>query len=53
MRLQLLGIPWQDIVGARVHAYFGVDKDLVWHAVRREIPPMPSARLVAKDKVAQ
>lgn len=54
VRQQLPEIPWQDMVGARnifAHAYFGVDRDLVWHTIRHEIPPMLAALLAAKDKV--
>jgi uncharacterized protein with HEPN domain len=43
VRQLLPDIPWQDIVGARnifAHAYFGVDRDLVWHTVKTEIPDM-------------
>lgn len=46
VRREWPGIPWQDIVGARnifAHAYFGVDRDLVWHTVVQEIPPMLEA----------
>ncbi len=35
------GIPWKEIIGMRnalVHQYFGIDKDLVWGAVERELP---------------
>lgn len=35
------GIPWQAIVGMRnrlVHAYFDVDADVLWAAVKNEVP---------------
>jgi uncharacterized protein with HEPN domain len=47
-------IPWQDIVGARnifAHAYFGVDRDLVWHTVKTEIPVMLTALHALRDEV--
>jgi uncharacterized protein with HEPN domain len=50
---QIPEIPWQDIVGARnifAHAYFGVDRDLIWHTVRQEIPAMLRA-LTGIDRV--
>ena len=33
-------IPWKKIIGMRnvlVHHYFGIDEDLVWDAVEREL----------------
>ncbi len=54
VRGQLQEIPWQDIVGARnvfAHAYFGVDRDLVWHTVSEEIPAMLKILEVHENKV--
>ena len=39
-------IPWKKIVGMRnvlVHHYFGIDEDLVWDAVDRELPELKRA----------
>ena len=39
-------IPWKDIAGLRdklIHAYFGIDYDLVWTIVRRDIPELKQA----------
>ncbi len=37
------GIPWAQIIGMRnilVHHYFGIDRDVVWEAVVRDLPPL-------------
>ena len=34
-------IPWRDIIGARnriIHAYIGIDDDLIWIMVQRSVP---------------
>lgn len=34
-------IPWSQVIGMRnilVHHYFGIDLDLVWTAVKRDLP---------------
>lgn len=34
-------IPWQDIAGLRdklIHVYFGVDLDLVWKIIQKDLP---------------
>lgn len=39
-------IPWSQIVGMRhvlVHDYFGIDVDLVWNAVERDVPALKDA----------
>lgn len=36
-------IPWRAMVGMRnrlVHAYFGIDLDVVWQTVQVELPPL-------------
>jgi len=44
-RVQLSGIPWDDMVGMRhrlVHAYFDVNLDILWTTVREDIPRLIS-----------
>lgn len=39
-------IPWREVVGFRnvlAHGYIGVDPDLVWQVVTRDLPPLRSA----------
>lgn len=36
-------IPWKSMVGMRdrlIHAYFGIDYNLVWSAIKSEIPKL-------------
>ena len=38
-------IPWSQIVGMRnilTHRYFGIDVDIVWSAVKRDLPDLKS-----------
>jgi uncharacterized protein with HEPN domain len=39
-------IPWREVVGFRnvlAHGYLGIDPDLVWQVVTRDLPPVRSA----------
>ena len=39
-------VPWPAIMGMRyhlVHAYFDIDKDVVWKTVTEELPPLLTA----------
>ncbi|MGQ0737386.1 MAG: HepT-like ribonuclease domain-containing protein [Acidobacteriota bacterium] len=39
-------IPWADIIGMRhkvVHAYLGVDEDIVWQVVTEDLPKLVTA----------
>ncbi len=43
IRNQFPLIPWKDMAGMRdvlIHAYFGIDHQLVWDSVKKEIPGM-------------
>ena len=36
-------IPWRDIIGTRdkmIHHYFGVDLDIVWNIIKKDIPEL-------------
>lgn len=42
-RLSRPDIPWKQIAGMRdhlTHHYFGLDLDLVWRAIERDLPPL-------------
>jgi len=34
-------LPWRDVVGIRnrlIHAYFDIDKDILWNTVEQDVP---------------
>jgi len=40
-RLKHADIPWKRMAGMRdklIHEYFGIDKEMVWHAAQKHIP---------------
>ena len=42
-RAELSEIPWPLIVGMRhrlVHAYFDIDRDILWATVQQSLPPL-------------
>lgn len=51
-RSELSEVPWRSIVGMRnrlVHAYFDVDRDILWTTVTEALPPL-LAQLKAQDQ---
>lgn len=40
------GIPWRAVIGMRnrlIHAYFDINRSIVWQTVRSDLPPMIAA----------
>lgn len=47
-------IPWRDIAGLRdivVHQYFGLDLELIWDVVERDIPQLKPEILRIRDEL--
>lgn len=46
-------LPWKRMIGMRdklVHAYFGVDVEILWKAIKEDIPPLrKSIQKMLKD----
>ena len=43
LRAKASSMPWADVIGMRnrlVHAYFDMDRTVVWKTVTQEIPPL-------------
>ena len=41
LKATYLHVPWKEIAGMRdviIHEYFGVDTDLVWNAIKNDVP---------------
>ncbi len=46
MQQRYAEVPWKNIIGMRdilIHHYFGVDLEVVWDTVRRDLPPLRAA----------
>ncbi|KQC15987.1 MAG: hypothetical protein APR56_00555, partial [Methanosaeta sp. SDB] len=47
-------IPWRDIAGLRdvvVHQYFGLDLELIWDVVKKDIPQLKPRILSMRDEL--
>lgn len=53
IRTQYPGVPWTQIVGMRnvlVHDYFGIDLDVVWSVLERDLPQLkPQIAAILRD----
>jgi uncharacterized protein with HEPN domain len=46
-------IPWTQIIGMRnilVHRYFGIDEDIVWTAINKDLPALKQKVKVLLDE---
>jgi uncharacterized protein with HEPN domain len=53
LRARHPGIPWKRLAGMRdklIHEYHGIDLEIVWEVIKREIPPLkPKIEKVFKE----
>jgi uncharacterized protein with HEPN domain len=52
-RVATPGVPWPAIIGMRnrvVHAYFSIDREVVWKTVTAELPPLLAALRAALNR---
>ena len=43
MKEKYSALPWKEMAGMRdklIHAYFGIDKETLWKAATKDIPPL-------------
>lgn len=57
LRARHLGIPWKGMAGIRgrlIHAYFGVNLDIVWQIAVAELPELrPVLERILDDELSQ
>jgi uncharacterized protein with HEPN domain len=49
------GYPWTEMAGMRdklIHAYFGVNRVIIWRTIREDIPPLRSAMQALRNSMA-
>ncbi|MCK9299120.1 MAG: DUF86 domain-containing protein, partial [Methanoculleus sp.] len=49
------GYPWAEMAGMRdklIHAYFGINRAIIWRTIRDDIPPLRSAMQALRDDLA-
>ncbi len=49
------GNPWTEMAGMRdklIHAYFGINRAIIWRTIRDDIPPLRSAMQALRDDLA-
>ena len=55
-RSKYKNIPWKEIAGMRdilIHEYFGVDLDLTWKVVKKEIPSLKQKLIDILEKLEE
>lgn len=55
LRARYPTIPWREMTGIRdklIHAYFGVDQQVVWETVQRDLPLVEAAIAAVLDDLS-
>lgn len=55
IRENYLGYPWAEMASMRdklIHAYFGINRAIIWRTIRDDIPPLRSAMQALRDDLA-
>ncbi|WP_317295676.1 HepT-like ribonuclease domain-containing protein [Methanoculleus nereidis] len=48
-------LPWSEMAGMRdklIHAYFGINRAIIWRTIRDDIPSLRSAMQALRDDLA-